>query len=452
MIAAFALAVGASPGAAAPPSFVHETLDNGFRVSILSDPSFTVVATRLAVDVGSAHEAEGETGFAHLFEHLFSGGETQQVDERAWSRLHRIAGGYTNAFTGFDQTVYVSDIPADAHPEVLAFIDGWFDGMVFTPEALETEKRIVAEELRLRTENDPFDRAFAAAQRELLAGHPYGHEIAGTHEDIEAATVELCRKFYDRHYTADRLHLVIVGPVDAQGLLADVRSRFGDLPKSTTPLPDVPWLHEWTFPEAFSVSEDLPPARTLALLYPLPHRAHPDHWALKVLQVMLNDGQVDPFEDVLVGQMGKGLEAGNYSLTFRAGGVAVFYSAHLLYRSAKRGHALMHEAMAQMSDADWRSEIRLEAAKRRMLRQQLAVRWSPSSLATRIISAEADFSDAAIGLDHATPLAEVTLADIERVWRTWYAEATPIEVEMRPNRIPLAARLFGWTVPLFGGV
>ncbi|MEM6926888.1 MAG: pitrilysin family protein [Myxococcota bacterium] len=270
MFAAFALATSATQGLAAPPGFVHETLDNGFRVSIHSDPSFPVVATRLAVDVGSAHEAEGEAGFAHLFEHLFSGGETQQVDERAWSKLHRIAGGYTNAYTGFDQTVYLSDIPADAHPEVLAFVEGWFDGMVFTPEALETEKRIVAEELRLRTENDPFDRAFGAAQRKLLVGHPYGHEIAGTHEDIEAATVELCRKFYETHYTADRLHLVIVGPVDAEALLTDVRARFGDLPTSTTPLPEVPRLDDWTFPEALSVSEDIPPARTLALLYPLP--------------------------------------------------------------------------------------------------------------------------------------------------------------------------------------
>ncbi|MEM6928616.1 MAG: hypothetical protein AAF602_16890, partial [Myxococcota bacterium] len=201
-----------------------------------------------------------------------------------------------------------------------------------------------------------------------------------------------------------------------------------------------------------SVSEDIPPARTLALLYPLTHRGHPDHWALKVLQVMLNDGQVAPFEDVLLEQMGKGLEAGNYPLTFRAGGVGVFYSAHLLYRSAKRGHALMREAVARMSDGDWLSQDRLQAARRRLLRQELGVRWSPSALATRIIDAEADFSDPAIGLDHATPLSGVTLADVERVWQTWYAEATPVEVEMRPNRIPLAARLFGWVVPLFGGV
>lgn len=450
MIPTFLLGVGASLAPA--QEFSSATLDNGFRVSIYADPSFPFVSTRLAVDVGSAHEGEGEAGFAHLFEHLFSGGETQQTDERAWSKLHRIAGGHTNAYTNFDQTVYVSDIPPGAHSEVLGFVEGWFDGMVFETEALETEKRIVAEELRLRTENDPFDRAFGAAQRALLVGHPYGHEVAGTHEDIEAATVELCRKFYERYYTADRLHLVIVGPVDAPSLLEDVRARFGDLPRSTTALPEVPVLEDWTFPESLSVSDDLPPARTLALLYPLPHRAHPDHWALDVLQVMLDDGEVAPFEHTLVEQMGKGLEAGNYPIVFQAGGVGVFYSVHLPYRSARRGHALMREAIAKMRDGEWLSETRLRAAQRRLRRRELAVRWSPSDLASRIIYAEANFGDAALGLDYATPIAAVTLADVERVWASWFVEATPVEVELRPDKIPLTARLFGWMVPLFGGV
>ncbi len=438
--------------AADEPTFLDTTLDNGLRLSILADDRFPVVSTRVAVHVGSAHEGEGEAGFAHLFEHLFSGGETQRVDESAWWSLHRVAGGYTNATTSYELTTYLSDVPPEAHDEVLGFVEGWFEEMVFDPDTLENEKRIVAEELRLRTENDPFVRAFRAAQRAILAGHPYGHEIAGTHEDIEQATVELCRTFYDRFYTPDRVHVVIVGPVDAPALHAEVQERLGHLPRSTQPLPEVPRFEEWDFPAELVVEEDLPPARTVALVYPTPSPRHPDHWPLVVLKTMLSDGELDRFEEVMVEDQGKALEAGMEAYEFQAGGALLFYSVHLLYRSARRAKVLTRRAVDALDGGPWLDEARLATAKRRLRRRELEARWYPAVLAGRIVRAETQFGDAAVGLDYAAQIEAVSLTDVERVWRTWVVEGDPVEVELRPEKVPVTATLFGWLVPLFGGV
>src|SRR5262245_9099728 len=223
----------------APPGYVATKLPNGLEVSILPDPAAPIVATQVWYHVGSANEDKGSRGLAHLFEHLMFGA-TKTHGKEDYERLHHRFGGDENAYTSPDETVYVSEIPPEGHAEVLALEADRMRGLVLSEENLANEQKIVTEELRLRTENDPMSRLFVEAQKQLLGDHPYAFSAVGEKKDVAAATVASCRSFYDRYYHPDLAHLVIVGPVDADATLREVERAFGPLAPGATRPAEVP--------------------------------------------------------------------------------------------------------------------------------------------------------------------------------------------------------------------
>ena len=220
MTAAALLLAAATAGA----PLLDTRLENGLRVTILSDPEMTVVATQVWYHVGSADEDPGSRGLAHLFEHLMFG-PTESREAREYSAFHTRHGGEENAFTDTDETVYVSEIAPPHHLGVLAREADRMRHLVLDQAALDNERKIVTEELRLRTENDPMGRLLTAFQVALLAGHPYGHEVAGTHEDLDAAALSAVRAFYAHWYVPGNAQVVVVG--DRKGSLSKGRVSAG---------------------------------------------------------------------------------------------------------------------------------------------------------------------------------------------------------------------------------
>src|SRR6185295_7396411 len=116
-------------------------------------------------------------------------GPTDAYEKDAVFHLHAKRGGDNNAYTAFDQTVYVSEIAPPFHLDVLSIEASRMRGLELTAAELANEQRIVTEELRISTENDPFARALVAALKAILGKHPYALTPAGTKEDIAAATL-----------------------------------------------------------------------------------------------------------------------------------------------------------------------------------------------------------------------------------------------------------------------
>jgi zinc protease len=212
------------------PGFLSVQLKNGLQVSILTAPDHPVVSTQTWVEIGGAHEADNERGFAHMFEHLMFG-DTSNYDAKDYARWHVTYGGYENAYTAFDNTVYISEIPVEGHNEVLNMEADRLVNLVLNAENLDNEKRIVTEELRLRGENNPFSRLLNIGLKAMFGAHPYGYTPAGTKEDIQNADLELCRKFYAGYYQPENIHLVIVGPVNRIQTLTRVQELYGDINK-----------------------------------------------------------------------------------------------------------------------------------------------------------------------------------------------------------------------------
>ncbi len=414
--------------------FWAETLPNGMRVSILADPDAPIVATQTWVRVGSAHEAPNELGFAHLFEHLMFGATTNHPAE-AYSRLHTVNGGDENAYTAWDNTVYVSTIPPALHDQVLQLEADRFKNLILDQENLDNEKKIVTEELRLRTENNPMSRVLITGVSALFEGHPYGHFPSGTKEQIAAADLELTRKFYAGYYRPSNLQLVIVGPVDGPATMARVRELYTDTTGEALKPPDVPPLIGHDFPDRLILKEDIPPVKVSALIFPLPPSSDPTYPAAMLMRKMLTGGEVDRFRQILVEDQGKAMEAMTVDADLRAGGILAFASVNLPTRSQRKALKQLHGALDELSEMGWANEANLETARRFLLRDELERQYSVEAQADAIGNAWSWRGDEqlALGADVAA-LQKVTLADVVAVWNTYVKSATPTEIVVKKGK------------------
>ncbi len=430
-----------------PPGTIRETLPNGLAVTIVPDASMPVVATQVWYHVGSANEEPKTRGFAHLFEHLMFGGTPNQPKRAVWD-LHERYGGSNNAYTAFDDTVYVSTIPPAGHARLLELEADRMVNLSLTEENLVNEKKIVTEELRLRGENDPFSRLFVKGLKALLGDHPYALEPSGTKEDIAAATLDHAREFYGRYYRPKNAHLVVVGPVDAAATLAQVKETFGALAADGVTPPDVPSLSTWTFPEHVALSEDLPPVKVAVLGFPLPPADHADATTLEVIAALLSWGHVNPVEENLVRKRKLAVYAGTDVMTMRRGGALMFFSASLPYRRKTSAFRYLDEARKDLARFEWVDEKKLAAVKRRLMLSDLQGDFYASSVAGRIGHAAWYEGNEARAWDENARLEKVTLDDVRTVFRRYVVDARPVEVWVTPEHVPLWVRLFGWLFPV----
>ena len=205
-------------------------LDNGFRVVLLEDHKTPVVAVQIWVDAGSSDESF-HTGIAHLFEHMMFKG-SENIDEEVHAQLINERGGRINAYTSRDVTVYHEDVTSESLPLVIDLEAERFLNLDISETTLESEREVVLEERRLRTEDTPDGRGFEALAALVWQAHPYRWPVIGWRSDVEQVTVEACQAFFDTYYAANNLTLVIVGDFETESTLAHVRRAFGRLPRA----------------------------------------------------------------------------------------------------------------------------------------------------------------------------------------------------------------------------
>ncbi len=217
--------------------FEKLTLDNGLVVILHEDRRVPLVAVDVTYAVGSADEPPGRTGFAHLFEHLMFMG-TARAPRGAFDAWMEAEGAWSNAWTSEDATEYLSVGPSHALPLLL-----WLEadrmqalGGQIDRQKLDVQRDVVRNERREAAENTPF----GVVDLELPAllwppGHPYHHPVIGSHEDLQAATVEDVRAFFARWYVPNNASLVIAGDFDAEAVKPLLRRYFGAVPRGADP-------------------------------------------------------------------------------------------------------------------------------------------------------------------------------------------------------------------------
>lgn len=229
------VAAEAQPAVAVPRLAVTEaTLDNGLRVLVQEDPRNPVVAVQIFYKVGSRNERPGATGLAHFLEHMMFKG-TPTRGRGVTSRLIEQNGGRDNAFTTKDMTGYYVNIVADRLDLVLAIEADRMRNLLLDPAEIDSERKVVMEERRMRTDDDPDGLVDEAMNSLAFKAHPYRWPVLGWMSDIARINRTELRAFYDTYYVPNNAVLVIAGDVKAAEALALVRRHFGPIPRGATP-------------------------------------------------------------------------------------------------------------------------------------------------------------------------------------------------------------------------
>ena len=215
----------------AAPAETLFKMANGLNVYLIRDTRFPMVCTRLYVRTGSANEEAKDFGISHLLEHMvFKGTDSRPKGQIA--REVESLGGYLNAYTSFDKTCYLTDMPSRHWKTGIDIVRDMAFHPLLDAEELEKEKPVVISELE-GNEDEPFRRLFQELQKASLAGTPYEHPIIGTRESVNAATSASLRNYVKTWYQPQNMLLVVAGDIDLAAVRAYVEEHFAAMTNST---------------------------------------------------------------------------------------------------------------------------------------------------------------------------------------------------------------------------
>jgi zinc protease len=297
----------AQPAASAVPQVEFEkfVLPNGLNVIFHVDRKLPIVHVNQWYHVGSKNELPGRTGFAHLFEHImFQGsknapGEYFQYVERAGANLRE---GGVNGTTSFDRTNYFATVPS-GNLEYLLWVES--DRLAtlmdaFTEDKLDNQREVVRNERRQGLDNQPYGRAFKIIFENLHpAGHPYSWLVIGSHEDLQAASVDDVAEFFRRYYTPNNLTLVIAGDFDPANARTLVEKYFGGIPAGPALERPARYIPRLEGEKIFEVADRVPQERTY-FAWPAPEFFAADEPSLDIASTILTDGLSSRLNKVLV--------------------------------------------------------------------------------------------------------------------------------------------------------
>ncbi|HAM56038.1 MAG: peptidase M16 [Candidatus Rokubacteria bacterium GWC2_70_24] len=288
---------------------LEATLDNGLRVLVLEDRRSPIVSVQVWYKVGSRNERPGATGLAHFLEHMmFKGTPTRGKGE--FARLVEQNGGQDNAFTAQDVTSYFVNIAADKVDLVLRLEADRMRNLLLDPKEIDSERQVVMEERRTRTEDDPDGLLSEELSAIAFKAHPYRWPIIGWMEEINRINPPELRAFYDTYYVPNNAILAVVGDVKAPDVLARIREVFGGIPRGPTP-PAVTAVEPPQIGERRVIvrkaGAQLP---IVSIAYHVPNHASPDAPALELLSTILSEGRASRLYRKLVYEKRMALGAG----------------------------------------------------------------------------------------------------------------------------------------------
>ena len=268
---------------------VSETLPNGLKIIIREDSRAPVVVSQIWYRVGSVDEVNGWTGLSHALEHMMFKG-TKKVPAGEYSRRISSLGGSDNAFTSHDQTVYYAKAAAVHLPEILALEADRMSNLNFSDTDFENEIKVIKEERRMRTDDQPTGVLYEALYANAFVANPVRTPIIGWMDDLDHLQAKQLRSWYWRWYTPNNATIVIVGDVKAEETLQTIRKQFGKIKPRPFPTRQLTVEPEQTGIKRVEVSapSELP---MIALAYKVPRLQNVDDkepYALSILSDVLD--------------------------------------------------------------------------------------------------------------------------------------------------------------------
>ena len=269
---------------------VFETvLPNGLKVILLENHKAPLVTFQVWYRVGSRNEAWGKTGLSHMLEHMMFKG-TEKIGPEQFSRIIQENGGDDNAFTSHDYTAYFENLSADRVQVAIDMEADRMQNLILREEDFRTERMVVMEERRLRTEDNPQSVLIEQILATAYQIHPYRWPIIGWMEDIARFTLEDLKVYYRTYYNPANAFLVVVGDFKKEELLSKIEKALGSYSKGVAP-------NQEKDKEPLQIGErrifvkkeaQLP---FLVMGYHVPNLREPDSYVLEVIATILSGGK-----------------------------------------------------------------------------------------------------------------------------------------------------------------
>ncbi len=282
--------------------FEKYELENGLEVVLHQDKSDPIVSVAIQYGVGSNREKVGRTGFAHLFEHMLFQ-ESENVGQDQFFKKIQDAGGTLNGGTWQDGTIYYEIVPKNAMETVM-----WLesDRMGFlintvTESAFKNQQEVVQNEKRQRVDNNPYGHTSWVIDKNMFPeGHPYNWQVIGELVDLQNATVEDVKEFYDKYYGPNNATLVLAGDFEVDEAKKMIQKYFGEI-KKRQPVEKLP-VQNVTLSETkrFYHEDNFATTAQLNMVWPTVEQYSKDAYALDFLAKLLSEGKKAALYKVLV--------------------------------------------------------------------------------------------------------------------------------------------------------
>jgi zinc protease len=229
-----ALLLSCNAASALAATIPQRTLANGLKVIVKEDHRSPVVVSMVWYRAGSMDEVSGTTGVAHMLEHMMFKG-TQKVTVGEFSRTIDRAGGRANAFTSRDYTAYYEQLHKSRLPLALELEADRMVNLSFAGDEFSKELKVVMEERRSRTDDDPHAQLHEQLMATVYMSHPYRSPVIGWMNDLQNMQLADARGWYEKWYAPNNATLVVAGDVDPEEVFQLAEKSFGALAARTLP-------------------------------------------------------------------------------------------------------------------------------------------------------------------------------------------------------------------------
>ena len=412
-------------------------LDNGLRIVLSEDHSAPTYAISITYNVGSHNERPGRTGFAHLFEHMMFQG-SQNVGKGEHMILVENNGGSMNGTTTEDRTNYFEAFAANQLDLGLFLEADRMRSLAISQANLDNQRNAVQEERRLSLDNRPYGKTDEVIQDLVYDNFANKHDVIGSMEDLNAATVKDVQDFFRIYYAPNNAVLTLVGDFQPDEALAKIKKYFGEIPAQ--PAPPVPDLSEpkQTAERRKTIEDPFAQTPRIDIVFKIPPGNTDDWYALNVVDGALGTGQASRLYQSLVKD--KELAVNVFSFVEEHRGPSTFEIA-VMARPGKDLKEVEKAVYAEIDRlkaepiADW------ELQKVRMSnRRQSAQRLQSTLFRAYLIGEMAVFfNDPNLINTRFNKIQSVSKEDIQRVAKTYLTENNRTVVTTLPKPKPEVA-------------
>jgi zinc protease len=409
-------------------------LSNGLKVILLEDHTVPIVSYQTWFRVGSVDEKPGITGISHLFEHLMFKGTPKYGPKQFFEQIEA-KGAEVNAFTTRDYTVYYENFVPDLLDKVIEMEADRMSNLTLNEEVLNSERMVVLEERRLRTDNSPAGKLEEALWGMAYRYHPYQWPVIGYSQDLLSIKLPDVIQYYKDHYQPANAVLVVVGDFSSDRIFRQIKSQYGSIASRSRPVREIPQEPEQK-EERRQIIRDEVASEEFAQAYRVTSASEEDSYALDVLANILFAGSNSRAHRKLVEERDVALGVSGVAFTPTFPGLFMINGTMKKGLSSEVAEKLLEQVIGEVQEKGV-SEDEVKVAVRQLTVQLIDSVRTPYGFGVLLGTVQTVLGDSRRFDEDLSKYLKVTTQDVQRVARKYLIPNHRSVVTLAPKMVAL---------------